>query len=371
MARAVIIRALRQGVPAYNSGDIAQCARIYQSAASELLNDHRGELKPSVLAALENTLETALATAGSLDNEMAWAFRRAFDEQMSAPTATSDVAAVLQAAIRKGVPAFNSGDVAECERIYASAARDVLAGSKLSASERDVLTQALASCERLSSASEKAWALRRGFDRILEGSATSAKPVATADVTPGKSPGKVLFNCTGGGGLSFSSSVVNDTVMGGQSRSQVKVTSQGAVFQGDVTRRGGGGFASVRFRPDDIASLQSSLRSASGLLIKLQCTGCAAWKVQLNEERGWMGPGMQWQADFTAPTTEGTVRVPLASMVPTIYGRPQGSQGLSKEAVGRIADLGFMMSFLSANGAESRQFQQGPFSLTIKSVEVY
>jgi hypothetical protein len=158
--------------------------------------------------------------------------------------------------------------------------------------------------------------------------------------------------------------------MGGQSRSSVQLTSQGALFQGDVTRRGGGGFASVRFTPDDIASFRRLL-SSKGLLVTVKCTGCAAWKLQLNEERGWMGAGTQWQADFDAPSAEGQLRVPFSSLIPTVYGRPQGSAGLTKAAVDNMAGVGFMMSFLSANGVESRQFRPGAFSLTIKSVEVY
>jgi hypothetical protein len=59
--------------------------------------------------------------------------------------------------------------------------------------------------------------------------------------------------------------VINDDVMGGQSRSKLLRTAKGLLFEGDVSLANDGGFASFRAPlriPPDVAALQVALRGA-------------------------------------------------------------------------------------------------------------
>lgn len=75
--------------------------------------------------------------------------------------------AILEAAIERGVPAFNDGKPEECVTIYQTAAREVLnlPADAVSALDRADLTRALGSLTN--SATENAWTLRRAFDRTI------------------------------------------------------------------------------------------------------------------------------------------------------------------------------------------------------------
>jgi len=92
--------------------------------------------------------------------------------------------------------------------------------------------------------------------------------------------------------------------------------------------------------------------------------------VSLIERSGGFfgGGGTQWQSDFNA--SGGQVRVPYSALQPTRYGKVVGALGLPAGSLGNISSFGFLLSFLTADGKDSREFQEGPFALTIMSVEV-
>ena len=76
-----ITQALAAGVPAYNAGDPATCARVYRQTAEHLVT----ELSPNrPCAAVVTRLRGALADAATKDADgAAWALRRAFDELLA------------------------------------------------------------------------------------------------------------------------------------------------------------------------------------------------------------------------------------------------------------------------------------------------
>merc|ERR1712232_1316401 len=142
----------------------------------------------------------------------------------------------------------------------------------------------------------------------------------------------------------------------------------GAVFEGNVTRRGGGGFASVRMTVQDQARLASALRGGRGIAVTASSArGCRDWKFQLNE--GY--DRVSWQADFTASNSSMTHRIPFSEFVPTSRGRQLGRKGLSEDAIDKLSSFGFMLSFLTADGRNSDGFVEGPFAIIISRVEVY
>lgn len=364
MAKVLIRRAIEQGAPAYNAGQVERCMEIYQETSRELLQKHRQELQGSVVTALEEDLQISMALfdAGKNEvNQLAWAFRRAFDEELAAEeSAVSSAKMMIAAAIRRGVPLYNSGNASGCAEVYAETARKLLsgAGGPLSSNVQAALQQAV---DTPSEPDARAWALRRAFDAA---SNQVSVDIRSRDKSRAFRPG-LLRDFITNQRLEIAAFVLNDTVMGGRSDSEV-LTSQGAVFRGSVTKRGGG-FASARFQPRDRRDFLAMLRGAEGLVVKLQrCQGAAGWKLQLN------GQEKQWQQDFSLRgTQEEEIRILFSSMWPTWRGRVVGSRGLSPADLEDIQGFGVMLSFLSADGSNNRDFQEGPFDLRLLSISTF
>jgi len=387
MARALILRAIDAGVPAYNSGRIQECCQIYAEAAAKLLQQSllRAELQPGVLRALEAALPSGRPSQGEAD-KIAWALRRAFDEQVSEQSSRSvlvdggrsvlnggsgaSIQAVIERAIQEGAPAFNRGDIAGCERIYTSTVRGMLDGTlaSLDAEAIRLLERSLQQCQQLPDVNARAWALRKALDELLSISQGQRTTVSSGGRQKAAGSELLISNFATGEGLEFVGRVVNDTVMGGRSDSDVLMSNEGALFQGNVTRRGGGGFASLRFDPRDPVAFAKLLSSGKGIAVcanKLK--GPSGWKMQLNSKQG-----LQWQQDFQASGSSNSIaRIPFASMMPTFRGMPQGNPGLSEQAIQDIQGFGFMLSFLSADGSNNSGFAEGEFALRIISVSVY
>lgn len=73
-AKKLISNAISIGAPAYNAGNIDECARVYKETALNISN-----LLPQSLA---SELNSCIQTEHSNSNEEAWAFRRQFDSIM-------------------------------------------------------------------------------------------------------------------------------------------------------------------------------------------------------------------------------------------------------------------------------------------------
>ncbi len=78
-ARKLIANAISIGAPAYNTGDIQECARVYKATALDIISSN---LLPPSASTLKSSLEQTIQTNHENDNEEAWAFRRQFDAIM-------------------------------------------------------------------------------------------------------------------------------------------------------------------------------------------------------------------------------------------------------------------------------------------------
>ena len=108
---------------------------------------------------------------------------------------------------------------------------------------------------------------------------------------------------------------LNDTVMGGVSRSRVEVTAKGtAVFTGELSLENNGGFASIRSKPAD-----HNLKGYQGILLRVKGDG-KRFKICLKLDPSLDGP--LYQKDFTPKKDVWTtVRIPFDQLVPTYHGR--------------------------------------------------
>ena len=140
--------------------------------------------------------------------------------------------------------------------------------------------------------------------------------------------------------------VVNDTVMGGVSRSYFEQTSEGNLrFTGELSLANNGGFVSIRNRPESL-----SLENADSLELRVRGDG-RTYYLDLRSNRQRMAGS--FRAAFA--TTQGewkTVTLPLERFVAQSFGRPLRNVRLDPATIGSI---GFTLS----------DKQPGPFQLEV------
>ena len=137
--------------------------------------------------------------------------------------------------------------------------------------------------------------------------------------------------------------VINDDVMGGQSRSRLLRTATGLVFEGDVSLANGGGFASFRTPlclPPHVTALRVALRGDERRY---------RFVVRTDEGIG----AAQYQAPFIAPRAATTLRFVSADFVARFRGR------LVEAAPLRLADVRFFGLLISEG-------QSGPFRVELE-----
>ncbi len=88
-----------------------------------------------------------------------------------------DAVGLINAAIERGVPMFNHGNVEGTTMTYSRAARALLADADLNTMERNRLELGLSSSEHSSTARESAWQLRYALDDVIESLMTEERPM--------------------------------------------------------------------------------------------------------------------------------------------------------------------------------------------------
>ena len=146
---------------------------------------------------------------------------------------------------------------------------------------------------------------------------------------------------------------VNDGVMGGISRSDIRRTGRDTgVFEGVLSLENNGGFASVR-----VVVERRNLSIYSGLEVRVRGDG-RTYQLRLRTTDSF--DGIAYRADFETRDGEWTTtRIPFDQFLPGFRGRT-----LSDAApldTSRIQQLGFMLA----------DKKPGPFSLEIDYVRVW
>ena len=141
--------------------------------------------------------------------------------------------------------------------------------------------------------------------------------------------------------------VVNDDVMGGQSRSSFTVANGCLHFTGELSTANGGGFASIR------GDLGAPLSDFSGLRLAVSGDG-RRYQVRLRETDH--ATDIAWRALFEARSATDTVVLGLDDFEAVIRGRRV--ETLPALAHRSVRYLGFMLT----------SKQPGPFALTVHQI---
>ena len=147
--------------------------------------------------------------------------------------------------------------------------------------------------------------------------------------------------------------VINDVVMGGISKSTMLITShKTALFEGNVSLKNYGGFASIRTYPHDYL-----LGSYDGLIIRVKGDG-KSYRLRLRTDDQF--DGIAYQATFLTTSDKwGTVHLPFRDFIPVYRGHIITDAPSLNPA--HIKRLGFMIA----------DKQSGPFRLEIEWVKAY
>ncbi len=127
---------------------------------------------------------------------------------------------------------------------------------------------------------------------------------------------------------------VNDGVMGGGSSGGPKVANGHLEFAGELSLANNGGFASVRSVGRDF-----DLSDASELVLRVRGDG-RRYQLRLASDARYRGMSVSYGAGFATNAGEWTeVRVPMASLVPTVRGNTLSGPPLDRSQVREIGLL--------------------------------
>lgn len=146
--------------------------------------------------------------------------------------------------------------------------------------------------------------------------------------------------------------VVNDTVMGGVSRSQVEVTET-LTFRGTLSLERNGGFASVRARAP-----RDAFAEASALKLVLIGDGRTYDFTLARRDVPLMAGSYRVRVATEVGRTE--VELPMSQFRPTSFGRPVPGAPALDAGLGEIVEVGVLLA----------DKQPGPFALEVVSMEV-
>ncbi|MEM8828581.1 MAG: CIA30 family protein [Cyanobacteria bacterium P01_G01_bin.19] len=158
--------------------------------------------------------------------------------------------------------------------------------------------------------------------------------------------------------------VVDDVVMGGVSKSNIRLADNKAIFSGIVSTDNNGGFASVRTRnfttPLDLSDYE-------GIELKVIGDG-KRYKFIARCEGKWDGISYCYSFDtvYNFPTT---VRIPFTELIPVF--RAKTVTEASSFDASKIYSMQLMLSKFEYDGELNPKFEAGSFALHVESIQAY
>ncbi|MGF1541459.1 MAG: CIA30 family protein [Pleurocapsa sp.] len=157
---------------------------------------------------------------------------------------------------------------------------------------------------------------------------------------------------------------VDDVVMGGVSQSNIRLSSDRAIFSGIVSTDNNGGFASVRTRnfnpPLDLIGYD-------GIELRVKGDG-KRYKFITRCEGKWDGIGYSYSFDtiYNFPIT---VRIPFKDLIPVF--RAKAVRDADPLDASKIYSMQLMLSKFEYDGALNPKFEAGNFGLEVEYIKAY
>lgn len=157
---------------------------------------------------------------------------------------------------------------------------------------------------------------------------------------------------------------VDDVVMGGVSKSNIQVVSNGVLFTGNISTKNSGGFASIRTRN---FSPILDLSKYEGIDLRVKGDG-KRYKFILRAESKWDGIAYSYSFD-TVCNISTTVRIPFADLVPVF--RARIARNYPSVDTSNIYSLQLMLSKFEYDGQLNPYFAPGHFNLQVEYIKAY
>ena len=246
------------------------------------------------------------------------------DRVLLPPEKVNPVMTVLNNAINRGSYLFNEGLHQSCSDIYETALESIalLSPKDLMSSEIKNLNKQIATIQKMTNYTDKAWAYRAVMDEIIE-SNNKTKPMAN-NISPRNET--VLFDFD-----NFNESsqwrVVLDGVMGGLSSGKTSYSGNSLIFEGSTSLRNNGGFSSIR-APINTGSLSDF----NAIRLRIRGDG-RTWIFGTKASR-FSGGDSYWSRFETIKNKWMIITIPLNEMVRHSFGTPLRGKVNPKEILG-------------------------------------
>lgn len=148
--------------------------------------------------------------------------------------------------------------------------------------------------------------------------------------------------------------IVNDSVMGGRSVSQIQINEGWVKYQGSVSLENNGGFASVRMIwPFDLSEVKEQPTMAQ---LTVRGDG-KSYQFRLRTNRGFDGAAYSYQFDTIAGEQQ-TIYIPIDQFIPTFRGRVL--RDMPKLRFSDVEQMGVLVA----------DYQVGEFSIDLLELEL-
>jgi Complex I intermediate-associated protein 30 (CIA30)/NmrA-like family len=159
---------------------------------------------------------------------------------------------------------------------------------------------------------------------------------------------------------------VDDVVMGGISSSSLQISSNCALFTGNISTENSGGFASIRTRNFEPAL---DLSNYQGISLRVRGDG-KRYKLFLRTSAQWDGLGYAYSFDTNGSMGNMTnLRIPFSNLVPVM--RAKTVPAAPPIDPSQIMALQIMLSKFEYDGHLNPNFRAGDFVLELFSIGAY
>jgi Complex I intermediate-associated protein 30 (CIA30) len=159
---------------------------------------------------------------------------------------------------------------------------------------------------------------------------------------------------------------VDDVVMGGVSASGLQMSTNCAIFTGNISTENSGGFASIRTRNFEPAL---DLSNYQGISLRIRGDG-KRYKLFLRPGEQWDGLGYAYSFDTNGSMGNITnLRIPFSNLVPVM--RAKTVPDAPPIDPSKISALQIMLSKFEYDGNLNPNFRAGDFALELFSIGAY
>ena len=374
---------MASGSNAFKCGKLQMCATLYKNTIKIALRDKKLIRMPQHLV---EELENGLKTSSECENQSdaIWNLRHTldvvYDEYVDMYCGVTDakfnpIHLAISNAISLGMVLRGDKREEHQRDLYQKLAKDILGVPTLSNESKSMVRSALEVDGDEDKRGTQVFALRKALDYVYDEVRLPdmhKKLLESTSVDEMKKKEEFLLDFTKKNEtlMTFTPKILNDTVMGGKSTSELKLKDDVAEFCGSVSTESNGGFASIKFHPHNVEKLRDALKGCAGFTVvaKNLAEKVQRFKFQLVSVKKMRA--FNYQSEIMLPPSSEFVPVFLhiSTFWPTMFGHVLADQG--KVDTSAVDAIGFLISKLCDDGKPNPDFNEGDFSIAIESVKI-